>query len=129
MRWAGSRIALAHVIVLSTAVAMAAVDVSGIDTFLMQDMEQAVKELEPLIGARDTAGATETATFLSEGLQWTEDYFAAQQADDAAALAREGRERAAAVLAALAAADFSAAADAARGVSRACRSCHDAYRP
>jgi hypothetical protein len=111
------------------AAAGAALDFSDFDDILMQSMEDTVKALEPRIGAKDVAAATEDAEFLREGLQWAESYFVSKGVADAAALAKEGQEHAANVVKALAANDFDAAAAAARNVSKTCRSCHDAYRP
>ncbi len=113
---------------LSFAVA-AEVDVSGVDTFLMQDMDASAKELEPLIGARNAPAAAKAVTFLNDGLKWTESYFAAQGAGDAAQFARDGQQRAAAVLRALSGNDFAGAATAARALTKTCRACHDVYRP
>ena len=107
----------------------AEVDVSGVDTFLMQDMDASAKELEPLIGARNAPAATKAVTFLSDGLKWTENYFAAQGASDAVQFARDGQQRAAAVASALAGSDFAGAATAARALTKTCRACHDVYRP
>lgn len=113
-----------------TAFAAAEIDLSDFDTFLMQDMDATVKDLEPLIGGKDVAAAKEAVTFLLEGLAWTQDYFASKAgADDAVGFARAGKESAEATLAALDAKDFNGAAEAARNVARSCRQCHDVYRP
>mgnify|MGYP005829715263 CR=1 FL=1 len=112
------------------AAALAAeIDLSYFDTLLMQDLDHTVKELEPHIGGKNAAAATEAVTFLRDGLEWTESYFAAKGVPDGAKLAREGKERAAEALTALAAGDFDAAAAAARDVAKSCRACHDVYRP
>ena len=113
----------------ATALLAAEIDLSGFDTLLMQDMDATVKDLEPLIGARNAAAATEAVTFLEQGLEWTEQYFLAKGVADGAELARDGKERAQAARAALAANDFGAAAEAARDVAKSCRACHDVYRP
>lgn len=113
----------------ATTLLAAEIDLSGFDTLLMQDMDAAVKDLEPLIGARNAAEATETVVFLEQGLEWTEQYFLSKSVADGAELARDGRARAQAVRTALAAKDFDAAAEAARGVAESCRACHDVYRP
>ena len=107
----------------------AEVDVSGIDTLLMQDMDASAKELEPLIGARNAPAATKAVTFLSGGLKWTESYFATQGANDAVELARDSQLKAAAVLSALSGGDYAGAATAARALTKTCRACHDVYRP
>ena len=111
------------------AVFAAEIDLKDFDTLLMQDMDETVKDLEPLIGAKNAAGATEAVVFLGQGLEWTEQYFLAKSVADGAKLARTGKERALAVQKALAANDFAAAAAAAREVAKSCRACHDVYRP
>ena len=55
--------------------AAADLDLSDFDTLLMQDMDAAIKDLEPLLGAKDAGAATATAEFLRDGLEWTERYF------------------------------------------------------
>ena len=109
--------------------AAAEIDLKEFDTLLMQDMDDTVKDLEPLIGGRDAKAATEAVVFLEEGLTWTEQFFAAQGATDGVKFARQGKERAAVVRAALGSGDFSEAAAAARDVAKSCRACHDVYRP
>ena len=111
------------------AVFAAEIDLKDFDTLLMQDMDETVKDLEPLIGAKNAPGATEAVVFLGQGLEWTEQYFLAKSVADGAKLARTGKERALAVQKALAANDFAAAAEAAREVAKSCRACHDVYRP
>ena len=121
--------AAAVTLAAATALLAAEIDLSGFDTLLMQDMDATVKDLEPLIGARNAAEATEAVVFLEQGLEWTEQYFMAQGVANGAELARDGKQRAQAVRTALAANDFGKAADAARGVAKSCRACHDVYRP
>jgi len=123
------RLAAASIAFAAATALAAEVDLSGIDTLLMQDMDATVKELEPLIGAKNPTAATEAVVFLEQGLAWTEEYFTGKGVADAAKLARVGKERARAVQAALAASDFGAAQEAAREVAKSCRACHDVYRP
>ena len=113
----------------ATTLLAAEIDLSGFDTLLMEDMDDTFKDLEPLIGARKIAEATEAAAFLEQGLEWTEQYFQSKGVADGAKLALDGKQRAQAVRAALAADDFRAAAAAAREVAKSCRACHDVYRP
>jgi hypothetical protein len=121
---------LAALATLGAGAARAELDFSDFDTLLMQTMEDTLKALEPNIGGKDVAAATEDAEVLREGLQWAESYFAAKGGtDDAVAIAKEGQAHAATVVKSLAAGDFDAAAAAARGVAKSCRACHDAYRP
>lgn len=113
----------------AAAVLAADIDLTGFDTLLMQDLDATVKELEPLIVAKNRVAATEAVVFLGQGLEWTEQYFLAKEVADGAKLARAGIEAAQAAEKALAANDFTAAAAAAREVAKSCRSCHDVYRP
>ncbi len=113
----------------AAALLAAEVDLTDFDTLLMNDMDGTVKQLEPLIGGRNSAAATEAAVFLEEGFDWTEQYFSAKGVADGAKLARDGKQRAQAVRTALAANDFKAAAAAARDVAKSCRACHEVYRP
>ena len=113
----------------AAAILAAEVDLTGFDTLLMQDMDATVKELEPLVGAKNSAAATEAVVFLGQGLEWTEQFFLAKDVADAAKLARTGKEAALAAEKALAANDFAAATQAARDVAKSCRACHDVYRP
>lgn len=124
------RMFLAALSFAATAVLFAAeIDLAEFDTLLMQDLDATVKELEPLIGGRDVAAASEAVAFLRDGLAWTETYFATRDVADGAAFARDGKDEAVAVLSALEAGDFAAAAASARAVAKSCRTCHDVYRP
>jgi hypothetical protein len=115
---------------IAAALAHAELDFSDFDDVLMQDMEHAVKALEPHIGAHDAAAATHDAELIRDGLQWAERYFAGKSGtDDAVAWAKEGQAHAAEVVSSLSAHDFQTAAAAARGLAKTCRTCHDAYRP
>jgi hypothetical protein len=125
----GALPALALAAALGAATVRAELDLSDFDDILMQDMEDTVKALEPHIGGKDVAAATDDAAFLREGLQWAESYFAAKGVDDAVAIAKEGQQHAANVTKALESGDFEGAAAAARAVAKTCRTCHDAYRP
>jgi hypothetical protein len=122
-------VAFGALVLLTAGAARAELDFSDFDDFLMQEMEDALKALEPHIGTKDVAAAAEDVEVLREGLQWAETYFSTKGVEDAIALAKQGQEHAAAVAKSLAAGDLDAAAAAARSVAKTCRSCHDAYRP
>jgi hypothetical protein len=97
---------------------------------LMQEMDGAIEDLEPFIGAQNTAEALDTALFLQDALLWTKDHFVAKgDAADGVDFAQQGHDTAVAVARSLEANDFAAAAEGARALSGNCRTCHDAYRP
>jgi hypothetical protein len=106
------------------------VDTSDVDSYLMQDMENALKDLEPVLVAGNAEAALADAEVLRDGLQYTYDYFVAKgNAEDAVKIAAEGRETIARVLAALRSNDLQAAIAAARDTARNCKACHDIYKP
>jgi hypothetical protein len=117
-------------VVLAAGAALADIDLKDFDDDLMRDMDTAVKDLEPVIGARNAVAATGDAELLRDGFKQTEDYFARKGgASDAVDFARHSEELTAAVLKSIAANNFDAAASAARTLSKSCRTCHDVYKP
>lgn len=109
---------------------LADVDTSDVDTYLMQDMETALKDLEPVLTAGNAASALADAHVLRDGLQYTYDYFVAKgNAPDAVKIAAEGQETVARVLKALEAKDLQAAIVAARDTANNCKACHEIYKP
>ena len=108
----------------------ASIDLSDFDQNTMQDVEDAGKELEAALAGRDGQTAVANAEFIRDSLQWAQGYFEKKPAAaDAARLASEGREFAAAVAKAAAGGDFAAANDSYTSLKRTCKSCHDAYKP
>jgi cytochrome c556 len=118
------------VLMLSSGVVCADIDLKDFDDDLMRDMDYAIKDLEPVVGARNAAAAKGDAEFLLEGFKQTEGYFAKKgTADDAVRFARKSEELAVTVLQNIQANDFDAAANSARELSKSCRNCHDVYKP
>lgn len=118
------------VLTLTSTTTLAGRDYSDIDTDLMRMMDDTIKSLEPYLSARNAAAGVDGAQLLQDGLKWTEDYFLAKgTAPDAVQLAQEGQRHASAVLKALASQDFSGAIEATRQTQKACRNCHDIYKP
>ena len=110
--------------------ALANVDFKDIDSDLMQDMDNAIKNLEPVLSAGNLTSAQADAEVLRDGLKWVEDYFVAKgSVDDGVAIARDGRAVVDELLAQLAAKNVPAAIDAARSTAKNCRSCHEIYKP
>ncbi|MDE0853668.1 MAG: hypothetical protein OSA97_04530 [Nevskia sp.] len=121
---------LAAAAALSTGLAWAAIDLSDFNDDMMRDMDDAIKDLEPVIAAHNAANAGADAQVLRSGFRETEDYFARKGgADDAVKIARKEQDLLAQVDRFLAAADFDSAAGAARDVAHTCKNCHDVYKP
>jgi hypothetical protein len=115
---------------LTGGVVLAEIDLKDFDDDLMRDMDTAIKDLEPVVGAKNAAAATGDAELLRDGFKQTEDYFAKKgTAADAVEFARKSEELTATVLKELGANDFDAAANSARALSKSCRTCHDVYKP
>lgn len=120
---------LAAVLASGAALAAAAINLDDFDGDVMQAMDDAYKDLDPVIGARDIKAATHDVAVLTEGYQFTEDYFVQKGGpDDAIQWSREGTQLVQKVGAALAAGDLVAASDAARELRKNCKVCHDAYK-
>jgi cytochrome c556 len=115
--------------VLSSGLAWAALDLSDFDDDMMRDMDDAIKDLEPVIAAKNAATAGQDAQVLQSGFKETEAYFSKKGIDDAVKFARDQQDRLAQVNKFLAAGDFDGAAGAARELSHGCKTCHDSYKP
>lgn len=110
--------------------ALASPDFADIDSYLMRGMDDAIKDLEPVLGAGNLASAQSDAEVLRDGLQWVEEYFVAKGGvDDGVTIARRGRAVVAELLGHLDAKNVPAAIEAARNTAKNCRSCHDIYKP
>jgi cytochrome c556 len=116
--------------VLSGGALFAEIDLQDFDDDLMRDMDTAIKDLEPVVGAKNAVAATGDAELLRDGFKQAEDYFAKKgNAPDAVEFARKSEELTATVLKEITANDFDAAANSARALSKSCRACHDVYKP
>lgn len=111
-------------------IAFADVDTSDVDSYLMQDMETALKDLEPVLTAGNGDSARADAEVLRDGLRYTHDYFVNKgNAEDAVKIAVEGQATIARLFAALDSKDLQAAIAAARDTAKNCKACHDIYKP
>ncbi|SEQ16759.1 hypothetical protein SAMN04488038_104161 [Solimonas aquatica] len=110
-------------------VAFAQLDLSDFDDDLMRNMDDATKDLEPAIAAKNGKAALEDLAILQDGFTQTEAYFAKKGVDDAVGYARDQQAQALALGQQLGAKDFDAAAATARRISKGCKTCHDAYKP
>jgi hypothetical protein len=114
---------------LSSAV-LASIDLSDFDKNTMQDVDDANKELESALTSQEKQVAVANAEFIRDSLHWAEGYFDKKgNAVDAVKLARQGRELADAVAKSAGEGKFDAALDSYSSLKRACKSCHDAYKP
>jgi cytochrome c556 len=117
-------------VALLAAPALADPDFSDVDSDLMRGMEDALKDLEPVLGTSNITSAQADAEVLRDGLKWVEEYFVTKGGvDDGVAIARDGRAVVAELITHLDAKNVSAAIESARNVSKNCRSCHEIYKP
>ena len=114
---------------LSSAV-FASIDLSDFDKNTMQDVDDANKELESALASKEKQVAVANAEFIRDSLHWAEGYFDRKgNAADAVKLARQGREFADSIAKSAGEGNFDAAMDSYSSLRRACKSCHDAYKP
>jgi hypothetical protein len=105
-------------------------DLHDYDDDLMRDLDKSLKYFEPDIIAGNAQGALDDAAVLDEGFKYTLGYFLKKgDADDAVQISKEGQSYVAAAIKSVSENNFEAAADAARGASKACRACHEIYKP
>lgn len=117
-------------VVMPGSLALAEVDTSDVDSYLMQDMENALKDLEPVLVAGNFDSARADAEVLRGGLQYVYDYFVAKgNAEDAVKMAAEGQATIVRVFAALDSKNLEAAVAAARDTAKNCKACHEVYKP
>jgi hypothetical protein len=112
------------------AYATTALDLSDFDPDVMGAIEDTKKELESYIAGKEAEGTRQSAAFIRESLSYAEQYFDRKgNVPDAVALARQGQEAAAEIARAAGEGRFDAAYDSYIGLLRACKKCHDAYKP
>ena len=105
-------------------------DLTDFDDDSMRDMDDANKDLQPVLGAKNVAAALADAQLIQSVLKETEAYFTKKGGTDSAVkIAQQGEVAVSAVISALERSDFDTAAAAARDTTRNCRSCHDIYKP
>jgi hypothetical protein len=111
-------------------VVFAAIDLSDFDKNTMMDVDDANKELESAIAGKEAQAVIANAQFIRDSLHWAEGYFEKKGgAADAVKWARDGHESAAAIVKSAGEGNFDAAAEAYNALRRACKSCHDVYKP
>lgn len=109
---------------------VAAIELPGFDGEVMQAMDEAYKDLEPVLGASNAQQARENLAVLEEAYQWTLDYFTPlkSEAPDAIDFAVAGQKKLQEIDAAIGAGNFGQAAEKARELNANCKSCHDKYK-
>jgi hypothetical protein len=105
-------------------------DLTDFDDDSMRDMDDANKDLQPVLGAKNADAALADAQVIQNVLKETEAYFTKKGGtDNAVKIAQQGEVSVTAVIAALGKGDFDTATAAARETAKNCRSCHDIYKP
>ncbi len=117
-------------ILAASGAVFAGVDLSDFDKNTMQDVDDANKELESAIAEKETHATVANAEFIRDSLDWAQGYFDKKgNVPDAVKLARQGREFAAAIAKSAGEGNFDAALESYTSLRKACKSCHDAYKP
>jgi hypothetical protein len=112
----------------ATAVAWGDLNLDDFDDDLMDNMDDAYKDLEVVIPAHNAASAKIDAGTLHDGLAKTEQYFVKKNVTDAVGWARDAQASTQKILEALERGDFDSALTATHETKKICRSCHDAYK-
>jgi hypothetical protein len=106
------------------------IDLTDFDDDSMRDMDDANKDLQPVLGAKNADAALADAQVIQNVLKEAEAYFVKKGTTaDAVQIAQQGEASIATVIAALHKNDFDAATAAARDTAKNCRACHDIYKP
>ena len=106
------------------------IDLTDFDDDSMRDMDDANKDLQPVLGARNADAALADAQVIQNVLKETEAWFVRRGGTESAVkIAQQGEESIESVITAVHNSDFDAASTAARDAARNCRSCHDIYKP
>lgn len=111
-------------------VALAEVDLAGFDGEVMRAMDDAFKDLEPVLGASNAEASREDVAILSDGYQFTLEFFRQDRgAPKAVEFTQAGLALLAGIDKAVATGDFTSAVAKARDLQANCKACHDLYRP
>jgi len=112
------------------AFATVAVDLTDFDDDVMRNMDDTVKALDSHLAMRDAKAAQADAQSIREGLHWAGDYFVRKgNLERAVQFARHAEELAGDVGRSAASSDFDAAVTSYDSLVRACRACHNEYKP
>ena len=115
---------------LSSGLVLAQIDLSDFDDDSMRDMDDANKDLGPVLGAGNAEIALADLEVLRKTLLQTQDYFEKKGGtDDAVKIARDALALVSTAEAQIGERNFEGAAATARDISKNCKSCHDLYKP
>jgi cytochrome c556 len=108
-----------------------ALDLADFDQDVMRAMDDAFKDLEPVLGASNADIAKDDIAVLKDGYQFTHEYFTGKKAEapDAVEINLAGQKLLGEIESAVAAKDFPKAVTKSRELQGNCRSCHDKYKP
>lgn len=124
------KVAACAVLLGSSVAVLAEVNLDGFDGEVMRAMDDAFKDLEPVLGASNVEAAKADVATLKDGYQWTLEFFAVDRgAPEAAAINQAGQALLAEIDSAIDKGDFGAAVGKARDLQANCKSCHQKYRP
>ena len=109
----------------------AAVNLDAFDGDAMRAMDDAFQDLEPVLGASNTAAAKENLATLNDGYQWTLAFFIEQEKEgrEGIEILKAGGKLLGEIETALNKRDFTAATAKARELQGNCKSCHEKYKP
>lgn len=119
------------VLLIAPAAAWPALDLIAFDDDVMRSMDDAYKDLEPVLGASNAVIAKENLAILRDGYQWTREYFSEQEKEgkDGLEVLKAGGKLLDEIEGALNKRDFTGAAAKARDLNANCKSCHEKYKP
>lgn len=96
----------------------------------MRRIDRRTQAVHRAIGRRDAVATVAEAKEIGDLYALVKDYFAtAGSADEAVRFSKEGQEFAGVIVAAVGRNDFEGASVAALGITHACATCHEAYKP
>jgi cytochrome c556 len=128
---AGATLAAVALGMLGTfACATADIDLTDFDDDVMRNMDDTVKSLDSHLSMHDAKSAQTDAQAIREGLHWAEDYFSRKgNVEQAVQFAKQAEQLAAEVGKSAASSDFDAAQTSYDSLVKACRACHNEYKP
>ena len=131
MRSSFARTVLWAMLSAASMAAVAALNLEDFDSDAMRAMDDAYKDLEPVLGASNAAAAKENLATLQEVYGWTLEYFTAQEKEgkDGIAILNAGRKLLGEIEGAVNKRDFNAATLKARELQANCKACHDRFKP
>ncbi len=131
MKISFARIAVGSLLLGISMATVAAVNLDYFDSDSMRAMDDAFKDLEPVLGASNTTAAKEDLAALQEGYRWTLEYFTEQEKEgkDGIELLKSGSKLLDEIEALLNKRDFTGAVAKSRDLRANCKSCHDKYKP